>query len=276
MATGPLPLVSQATVRAVGLGALAGAAYLSLVVGTMRAVYPSFSVREQWLSSLGDLRGLAYAFGGLWFVGTVAAALFVRFGAILPLAVLAFDYLVFVADPFVGDVQGPPALLLWVIYVPVLLLLGGAEYGSLVVASGGPPPVVALRNLAVGAVFLALVGRGLAAYLPVWRVLSVSHSLPVRVENDGGSPHCVEVTVFDATDETPVFTDRVRVEAGTTVALDDAITELGRYRIEAALPDGTTDEYVFEPRRRFSVIGVVVWVEGELGRLTVVGQGSGP
>ncbi|WP_267642806.1 hypothetical protein [Haloarchaeobius amylolyticus] len=272
-----MALLSPEVVRTLLLGSLGGLAYLGLVVGSMTRVYPDERLTD-WLSpQTADRRRIASLAGGLWFTGFVASSLFLGVGAILPVGLLALDYLLFVADPHGGgDTRGPFVLLGWPAYVVLFGVFGIVEYGSLLLVAGAPPLAATARDILVGTLFAAMVGVGLSVALPLWRVLPLSHSLPIQIENDGESAHEVTVRVVDTTDETTVSAETIRLGAGESVSIEDAVTRLGRYRIEATLPDGTTDEYVFEPRRRASVRGVVVWIDGELGGFRVVGQGSGP
>lgn len=273
-----VPTLSPATLRALAHGALAGWAYLAVVLGTMRLVYPSFSLRERVPTAVDDLVGLGYVYGGVWLVGFLAATLFLRFGTLLPLAVVAYDYLVFLGDPHVGDAQGPLVQFAWPAYLLVFVLLAAAEYGSLLVVRGAGDLLVLGRQALVLALVAGVVVLGLSTILPVWRVVPMSLSLPIHVENDDTAAHDVRVRVVDTTSGETVFTETVRVGAGETVTVDDAVTRLRRYRVVGTLDGEATErgEYVFDPRRRASVSGVIVWVEGELGRFVVIGQGTGP
>ena len=271
-------LLAPATARAVAHGSLAGFVYLVVVVGTMHRVYPDFSAWERRPSSFGELLGYGYFYGGLWLVGAVATTLFLGFGAVLALAIVAFDYLVFVGDPHVGDSRGPPGLFAWPVYLLAFLVLGGVEYGSLVLLRDSSALLLG-RHAVVGLLALAIVGFGLSFLLPLWRVVPMSLSLPIQVENDDAVAHEVTVRVEDTTSGATVFTETVHVEAGERVTIDDAVTRLRRYRVVGTLEGEateTTDDYTFEPRRRAGVRGVVVWVDGELGRFVVIGQGTGP
>ncbi|WP_435360598.1 hypothetical protein [Haloarchaeobius sp. DFWS5] len=264
------------TTATLAIGAVGGVAYLTLVALTMDRVYPEWHPRRWLPSSDTDIRGTVYILGGLWLTGALAVVLLAGFGVILPVGLLVAEYLVFVTDPQLGESYGPPSVMFWPLYVALFLVFTAVEYGSLLLVSGGPALAVIARHVVVGLSFAALVGVGLYAYLPVWRVVPISWSLPVLVENDGDEAHEVEVSVVDTTDDSVVYSVTHTVEANDSLRLEDAITRLGRYRIVGTLPDGSTDEYVFEPRRRAGVVGVIVWVDGELGHFRVIGQGSGP
>ncbi|MWG34892.1 hypothetical protein [Halomarina oriensis] len=270
-----LTFALPSTPRSVALGVLAGFGYLAVQVATAVVVHDEFPV-DISSSFTGAVGIVAYVFGGLWLVGAVPATLFVAFGTVLPLGLLALDYLLFVADPTVGDLKGPPPAVFWPAYLLAFGVLAVAEYGSLVLLADAPPVVLTLRTAVVVLAFAALVGVGSNAVLPLWRVVPQSVSLPVSVENDDDVARRVDVTVVDEATGERVFSETVTVDAGETVTFEDAVTHLRRYRVVGTLPDGTTDRYVFEPRRRASVVGVVVWVEGELGPLAVLGRGSGP
>lgn len=271
-------VLAPATLRTVAHGSLAGFVYLAVVVGTMHRLYPDFSVWERRPTSFGELLGYGYFYGGLWLVGALSTTLFLGVGAVLPLAIVAFDYLAFVGNPHVGDSRGPPALFVWPVYLLVFLVLGGVEYGSLLLLRGDSLLLLG-RRAVVGLFALAIGGLGLSFVAPVWRVVPMSLSLPIRVENDDAVAHEVTVRVVDTVSGETVFAETVHVAAGERATIDDAVTRLRRYRVVGTLEGEATetaDDYIFEPRRRAGVRGVVVWVDGELGRFVVIGQGTGP
>ncbi|SFL16519.1 hypothetical protein SAMN04487950_2828 [Halogranum rubrum] len=274
-----LQLLAPAMLRAVAQGSLAGWLYLAVVVGTMHRLYLDFSVWERRPTSFGEVIGYGYFYGGLWLVGALSTTLFLGAGAVLPLAVVVCDYFLLVGNPHVGDSIGPPGLFLWPIYLPVFLVLGGVEYGSLLLVRDGPTVLTLGRHALVGLLALAIAGYGLSFYLPLWRVVPTNLSLPIQIENNDDVAHDVTVSVVDIASDETVFTKTLYVGAGERITVDDAVTRLRRYRVVGTLEgeaSETTDDYTFEPRRRASVRGVVVWVDGELGRFAVIGQGTGP
>lgn len=274
-------LVSAENGRAVALGVAGGAAYLAAVLFVMHAEYHWFSVWDRLSgpalrAAMAQPGATLYPFGGVFLVGAVAVALLVRARVVLPFALVVLDFLVFVGNPHVGDAGGPLAMLLWPLLLVVFAVVAGVELLSRwYVRRAAGTGVVTRRAVVRGAVG-GMLAFGLWEALPVWRVVPVYDPLPLWVENDDGEAHEVAVEITDERTGEVVFAETIHVEAGERVRRDDVITYVGRYRVAGELDDGTTDEYVLDADRVERLQAALVWIEGELGRFRVLGQGSGP
>ncbi|PSP78794.1 hypothetical protein BRC81_07165 [Halobacteriales archaeon QS_1_68_20] len=143
------------------------------------------------------------------------------------------------------------------------------------------------RRSIVAGVLAVLGAVAAVAWVGVWRILPVSDPVTLTVENYDDDAHDVTVRVVD--DGTEAFAETIRVPAAESgdgparsvrVSRDEILERVGRYRVVAELADGTTDEYVLEPLDApiwgTRMPDLVVVVEGELGRLRVVGTGGRP
>lgn len=262
-------------VRAVALGAVAGTAYLLVVCWIIGQKDSSFDFSKLVPETAADLRGILYFYGGVWLAWAVPVALFVQFGTILPLGVALLELVLFVSVPDSGDFAGPLSMLAWPMYLVVFALLAGAEVVSLQFVRESATLLLA-RRVVVWGLFAGMLGLGLWRVLPVWRVFPVRKPLPLWVENDDTVAHSVSVKITNAKTEEVVFDQTIEVEAEDAVAVEDAVTQVGKYRVFAELDDGTTYEFDLEPKHFERFRAILVWVEGELGRLRVLGQGTGP
>lgn len=270
-----MPTTFSENVRAAALGAAFGAGYLLAGLFTL---FEASSVRlaDAVPSTAPELLTAGYACVGLWLVGAVPAAAAVRFRTVLPLGLALFDLLAYAGYPTAGDLPGSLSMYLWPAYLAVFAVVGVAEYASLrSVSERGTGPVVA-RRLAVGGLFAGLVGAGLWNVLPVWRVFPVRDPLPLRVENDDATAHRVSIEITNARTGEAVFTETVDVGAGESATVDAAVSYVGRYRVSGELDDGTADEFALGPQHFKRLGAILVWVDGELGRFRILGQGTGP
>lgn len=268
--------LSAETARAVALGAAAGTVYLLVVFRIIGQKDSSFGVSKLVPATTSELLGVCYFYGGVWLTWAVPVALFVRFGTILPLGVAVLEVVLFVSVPDAGDFAGPLSMLAWPIYLVVFGLLAGAEVVSMQLVRDAGPTLLLARSVLVGGLFAGLLGLGLWRVLPVWRVFPVRKPLPLWVENDDTVAHRVTVEIATLDADEIVFAETVAVESQETVSLDDAVARVGRYRVTGELDDGTAYEFILEPGHFDRFRAVVVWVEGELGRLRILGQGTGP
>jgi hypothetical protein len=271
-----LDVPTSANVRAGAVGAVVGVANLLVVLFVTFDGLPAVQFPDLTPGMTIGPVAACYVFGGIWLVGAIPTFLFVRYGTILPLGIAALDLLLYVDNPHVGDLPGPLSLLFWPFYVVVFVLLAGGEYLSLQYVRDKGTGLIVTRRILVGGLFAGLLGLGLWNVLPVWRVLPVTNPLPLRVENDDTVAHQVRIEITNAETGEVVFEETIDAPARDSVTLDAAVTHVGRYQVVGELDDGTTDEFTLEPQHfeRFSAI--LVWVEGELGRLRILGQGSSP
>lgn len=270
-----LLLLSTETTRAVALGAVAGTVYPLVVFWIISRTTSSVDFSKFVPDSANGALAILYFYGGVWLTWAVPVALFVRFGTILPLGVALLELLLYAKMPDAGDLAGPLSMIAWPIYVAIFLLLAGAEVVSLQFVQHSATLLLA-RRVVVGGLFAGMLGIGLWRVLPVWRVVPVRKTLPLWVENGGRVAHQVAVEITDDETGEVVFDRTIEVGARDKVSLEDVVTQVGRYRVFAELDDGTTYEFDLTPRHFERFRAILVWVEGELGRLRVLGQGTGP
>lgn len=269
-------VLSAENVRAGVVGAVAGIAYLLVVLFVLSDEFSAGRVSDLAPETTGALVGAGYVLGGIWLVGAVSAFLFVRYGAVLPLGIAALDLLLFVGNPHAGDLPGPLSMLFWPVYVPLFVLFAGGEHLSAQYVRNRSTSLIVTRRVLIGGLFAGLLGVGLWSALPVWRVLPVKRPLPLWVENNDSDAHQVSIEITNVERDGVVFEETVEVPAEDTVRLDAAVTHVGRYRVVGELDDGTTDEFTLEPQHFKRFKAILVWVEGELGRLRILGQGTSP
>ena len=269
-------VLSADNVQAAVVGAVVGGVYLLIVLFILTDGFSSVEFSDFAPETTSGLLAACYIFGGIWLMGAIPVVLFVQYGTILPLGIAALDLLLFMGNPHAGDLSGPLSMLVWPFYVILFVLFAGGEYLSLQYVQDKGTNLLLTRRIVVGGLFAGFLGLGLWSALPVWRVLPVKRPMPLWVENDDTVAHQVSIEITNLETSKVVFEETIAAPPQDSVTRDAAVTHVGRYRVVGELDDGTTAEFILKPQHFKRFRALLVWVEGELGRFRILGQGSSP